>query len=617
MSPSYHVYVSDRGNIFMTEIAALLAAALGDLGYSTVFPAPGLPERARDRVNVVVAPHEFYPLQRGVRESDLLKAAETAVSVGVEQPGTPWFDLGAHYSSVAPAVLDISRVAVAELDRRGIPAHHLQLGYHSSWDLWGGDTDRSRSTDVLFLGSMTTRRDAILSAAAPYLWDCRSDIRLFEFPRPMSEPRGHFVASRDKWGLLADSRILLNVHRNEVPYFEWVRTLEAVVNGCLVVTEPSDEYGPLTVGEHFLATPWESMGPYAASLLVDEELRRELTVAAYDLVRSKLEMGSILEPVCAGLEAAVRLPARSRPARSFEAEPEAAGPPPNPLVQDVLASETRVRARIKELIDSETALIRRVEALQARLTRGDADHVDVAETPAWDGFRPQVSVLITAYNSETFLADAVTSVLDSSGVAVELVVVDDHSEDRSLAIVRDVMERSPYFPVSLVARAANGGVSLARNAGLKRARGDYLFILDSDNRIFPNALATLAGALDRAPTAAFAYGIIAKSGEPGLLSYLPWDLERLCHTNYIDAMAMIRRSVFSELGGYDQDFGLRGWEDYELWLRIAAAGYRAEFVPGFIGTYWVRPGSRQETVNLDSPTLFRDLKQRYAFLPWS
>ncbi len=617
MSLSYHVYVSDRGNIFMTEIAALLAAALGDLGYSTVFPAPGLPERGRDRVNLVVAPHEFYPLQRGIQESDLLRAAETAVSVGVEQPGTSWFNLGAHYSSVAPAVLDISRVAVAELDRRGIPAHHLQLGYHSSWDLWGGDTDRARGTDVLFLGSMTTRRDAILAAAAPYLWDCRSDVRLFEFPRPMDEPRGHFVASRDKWRLLADSRILLNVHRNEVPYFEWVRTLEAVVNGCLVVTEPSDEYGPLTVGEHFLATPWDSMGPYAASLLVDEDLRREMTVAAYDLVRSKLEMGAILEPICAEMEAAGRRLAPPRPALTVVQEPQPAAPSPNPLVEDVLASETRVRARIKELIDSETALIRRVEALQARLARGDAEHADVTETPSWAGFEPKVSVLITSYNSETFLAGALMSVLDSSGVAVELVVVDDHSEDRSLTIVSDIMEQFPYFPISLVARAANGGVSSARNAGLQRARGDYVFILDSDNLIFPNALATLAGALDRASGAAFSYGIIAKSGEPGLLSHLPWDVERLCHSNYIDAMAMIRRSVFTELGGYDQYFGLLGWEDYELWLRIAAAGYVAEFVPGFVGTYSVRPGSRQETVNLDSPTLFRELKQRYAFLPWS
>ncbi len=56
MSPTYYVYVSDRGNVFMTEIAAVLAATLSDLGYHTVYPAPGLPEPGRDRVNLVVAP---------------------------------------------------------------------------------------------------------------------------------------------------------------------------------------------------------------------------------------------------------------------------------------------------------------------------------------------------------------------------------------------------------------------------------------------------------------------------------------------------------------------------------------------------------------------------------
>ncbi len=64
MTASYHVYVSDRGNIFMREIASLLSAALSDLGRHTEFPALGLPEWGPNRVNLVVAPHEFFPLQK-------------------------------------------------------------------------------------------------------------------------------------------------------------------------------------------------------------------------------------------------------------------------------------------------------------------------------------------------------------------------------------------------------------------------------------------------------------------------------------------------------------------------------------------------------------------------
>jgi hypothetical protein len=617
MNPTYYVYVSDRGNVFMTEIAAVIAAALGDLGYHTVFPAPDLPEKGRDRVNLVVAPHEFFPLQRQHTERELLEAAAASVSIGVEQPGTSWFELGTHYASVGQAVLDISPFAVQELVSRGFDALHLQLGYHSSWDKWGGDPNQPRSTDLLFLGSMTPRRDRILAEAAPLLWDCNADIRLFEFPRPMSQPRGHFVASDEKWDLLAASRVLLNIHRNEVPYFEWVRILEAVVNGCLVVTESSTGYGPLIPGEHLIATPVETLGAYTASAMIDEGLRSELAAAAYDFVRTKLELKSLLEPICAHLESTVGSARHPRRLPSPYSPVSAPLPPaPPPMLTTVLDIERRVWSRVKELLDGETQLLQQVEALQARLIYADANHVDVTVSSAWEGFEPDVSVVITSYNYEAFIAEAMGSVMSSLGVAVEMIVVDDHSQDGSVQLVSDLIAQNQWFPTMLLAKAANVGVGCARIAGIARARAERVFILDADNLIYPRALQKLAAALDRSPDADFSYGIIAKLGQAGLLSHMPWDVERLTESNYIDAMAMIRRSVWTENGEYDAFFSLRGWEDYEFWLRLAAKGLWAEFVPEFVGTYRVHSTSRQQTVNLDTEPLMNDFRERYPFLPW-
>lgn len=601
----------------MAEIAGLVAAAIADLGYDTIFPAAGLPEPGHGRLNLVVAPHEFFPLQQDYSETELLAAAAASVAIGVEQPGTAWFELGTHYASAGPMVLDISPYAVEELRRRGLDATHLQLGYHPSWDRWGGEPTKARPTDLLFLGSLTPRRERFLGEAAPLLWDCDADIRLFEFPRPMSEPRANFVASTAKWDLLAGSRVLLNIHRSEVPYFEWVRVLESVVNGCLVVTELSTDYGPLVPGEHFIAAPYDVLGAYTSSVLTDEDLRRELSQAAYDFVRMKLPLTSLLAPICDEIQQAVATAdAPHRTPQPFRPVAPPAPVPDRPVLETVLNSERAARVRIKELLDSETELVRGVEALQARLRYGSADHNDLKVSPTWEAFTPQVTVLITSYNYRDYVTDAIASVLASEGVAAELIVVDDHSQDDSVEVVSRAMDAASWFPSMLVAKRANSGVGAARDLGFELARSDRVFILDADNYMFPSALRKLSRALDREPDAAFSYGIVAKVGEPGLLSHIPWDVERLTVSNYIDAMAMVRRGKWQELGGFDAYSSLRGWEDYEFWLRMAANGWTAAFVPELLASYRVHGISRQQTVGLDTEPLMREFRDRYPFLPW-
>lgn len=616
MSQVFHIYVSDRGNIFMAEIASLLAAAIGDLGFEVAYPAPGLPEPGRDRVNLVVAPHEFFTLQRDATESQLLRAAEACVCVGVEQPGTDWFELGAHYASVGPSVLDISSFAVSELRSRGLDATHVQLGYHPMIDRWGGDPSQARPTDLVFLGALTERRNSFLAGAAPLLWDCDANIRLFEFRRPTREATGHFVAGEDKWRLLAGSRVLLNVHQGSAPYFEWMRVLEAVVNGCLVVSEVSSDYGPLVPGEHLVAAPLDALGAYTASVLTDEPFRADMAAAAYELVRTKLELTALLQPVCARL-------IETSGHRRVKAKPHPFIPTPapvqsdNPVVRDALATELRARSRIKELYDSETQLLREVEALQAQARFGNSEHCEVTATPAWAAAEPKVSVVVTCYNYSEFVEEAIESVFASVEVDAELVIVDDHSQDNSVERIRACLGRNPWFPASLVARAANGGVARARNFAANFVRSDLIFTLDADNTIYPRTLSKLARALERQPDAAFAYGIVPRSDGVGLFSCLPWDVDRLCGGNYIDAMAMIRRSVLDELGGYDEYFGLKGWEDYDLWLRIAAAGLGGVLVAELAGRYRVHPTSRQSTVDLDTGPLLEAFRVRYPYLPWN
>jgi glycosyltransferase involved in cell wall biosynthesis len=262
-------------------------------------------------------------------------------------------------------------------------------------------------------------------------------------------------------------------------------------------------------------------------------------------------------------------------------------------------------------------LLQQVEALQSRLTYGTPDHREASQTDSWPGFCPDVSVIVTSYNYQNLILEAMASVISSTGVAAELIVVDDHSQDHSVQVVQDLMDSTPWFPIKLLAKSANSGVSVARNAAVAETRADRVFVLDADNFIYPTTLQKLSAALDRSPEAAFSYGIIGTDEPNTLMSHLPWDLRRLTESNYIDAMAMIRRQVWDEAGGYDCLFGVRGWEDYEFWLRLAAQGAHAEFVPEFVGHYRVHGASRQQTVNLNTFPLMEELRNRYPLLPWA
>lgn len=105
---------------------------------------------------------------------------------------------------------------------------------------------------------------------------------------------------------------------------------------------------------------------------------------------------------------------------------------------------------------------------------------------------PALSVLIPCWNAEASIERAVASVLEEQSVALECVVVDDGSTDRTVDLVRAVAAGDPR--VVLIGLPTNEGVSSARNRGLEVVRGDWLTLLDADDRFVPGGLGRLARA---------------------------------------------------------------------------------------------------------------------------
>ena len=474
-APSYKVFVSPSGNIFMAEIAGMIADTIEATGREVERCTTGLPAADPGTINVVVAPHEYFLLMEEPTEAEIVEAASRSVTVGVEQPGTTWFEAGARYASYGPMAIDINRRGVQELRRRGLETYHLQFGYHPGWDAWGGDDQAVRERDVLFLGSLTNRRAEFLAESAHILSEWNCDLRVFEVDGPMRKAKGHFVTGREKHELLAGSRVLLNVHQGQRDYFEWVRVMEAISNGCLVVTETSGGYAPLLPAEHFIQAGLNSLAGRLDAFLRDEDLRAEVAQRAYDFVRKHLAFIDSVDQLLRIVERRVAAIQRARPAatgpavvpsamrrqghRRHIAVPAGTGSRQEAVMASALQGEQAMRSIVKDLILAEIQEVRSIEALMSSVEVGVPCRSEVTETPSYGAAEPEVSVVLPLFNYARYVREAIKSVVASAGVVAELVVVDDHSSDDSVDVVRQAMRDFAWFPIRLVEQSANRGPS--------------------------------------------------------------------------------------------------------------------------------------------------------------
>ena len=612
------VFVSGRGNVFMREIAEHLVEALVLAGRPGELVIDDLPDAADDPMqNLVVAPHEFFVLSPSA-EADRQRAAAASICINTEQPGTPFFDLAMTYAARGPVVLDINRYSLDAVRRLGLAAVHLPLGCTPSMDAWQGES-RPRRVDIGFLSGRTPRREQFIAGAGGMLWEWNTDLRFFSWHRPILGGGSGFATGDEKFAALADTRILLNVHRGEEPYFEWARVVEAIANGCVVASETSAGIEPLVPGVHFVMAPLDHLAEQAIALALDEPRRAAMAGAAYKLTTTALSQSELLQ--IALTEAAIvarKAPhgGGKHPSRRVR-RPRSASPAPSPDALRKSAGE------LKAAYIAQLQLSRSIEATISLVEHGDPDHADLVTTSAWQSYEADVSVVIPLFNQGHYLAEAVQSVVAASGeggTRTELVIVDDHSTDQSRAVAEQLLAELDWFPAVLVARAANGGLPVARNTGFRRARAAHIFALDADNLLYPTGLRRLLDHLEQAPPEVVAaYGILERfdtTGSVGLTSHLPWDPDLLVHGAFIDAMALFRRDAWIELGGYSTADGLYGWEDYDLWLSVAEQGRRAELVRSIVGRYREQPGSMRKISDVDMASNFVTLRERHPRLPW-
>jgi glycosyltransferase involved in cell wall biosynthesis len=186
-----------------------------------------------------------------------------------------------------------------------------------------------------------------------------------------------------------------------------------------------------------------------------------------------------------------------------------------------------------------------------------------------------ISVVIPVYNREHLIARAIESVVAQSLAAGEIIVVDDASTDRTAEVVVGIGER--VSTVTLVCLKENVGAAKARNIGIENAKGDLIAFLDSDDVWYPEKLSKQIIAFEENNDVVAVFcGLVVDNPDTGrrtcIMPKAEISVENLFHYNILMTMscAMVRRSVLSDIGGFDEL--LPPCEDWDLFIRLAEVG---------------------------------------------
>lgn len=193
---------------------------------------------------------------------------------------------------------------------------------------------------------------------------------------------------------------------------------------------------------------------------------------------------------------------------------------------------------------------------------------------------PKVSVLMTVYNAERFLGEAIESVLGQTFSDFELLILDDCSRDSSWQIVQEYAQRDSR--IRAIRNEKNLGGCENLNKGLRLIQSPYIARHDNDDWSFPDRLEKQVRFLDEHPEVGVVGGTIEIIDEMGKrLGYRRYALtdaairkKMFRYSPFAHPLVMVRKSVWDGVGGfYDPQFAPA--DDYDLWFRIGKAAQLA------------------------------------------
>ncbi|GEM_PF-2331005 len=252
---------------------------------------------------------------------------------------------------------------------------------------------------------------------------------------------------------------------------------------------------------------------------------------------------------------------------------------------------------------------------------------------------PLVSAIMCTYNRARYITQSIQSLITQSAPFHEIIIVDDGSSDNTASLVADLQKDNSSL---LYTRKHNRGVSAARNHGIKKAKGEFIVFLDSDDILLADALFSLLKGHYREPDYDMYYGnsyIVDINLKPIKENVLPdytqcsgdlFFLENIIGNVLLLCGALIRKSIYEKEGYYDEE--MKTAEDREWFLRVSKA-LRIKYVDRFFMRYrrgheslnCPRPMEKQQRQHqcyywnklIDKHILSVQYKELFPFFDWT
>jgi len=186
----------------------------------------------------------------------------------------------------------------------------------------------------------------------------------------------------------------------------------------------------------------------------------------------------------------------------------------------------------------------------------------------------KLSIVIPCFNQGLYLKENLECLSKFNCKNIEIIIINDGSTDPITNQIIGALDTGKYRIIN----QENKGLAEARNAGIILSEGNYILPLDADNMITEAYITKSIAIFESDENIAVIYGNAEIFGsKKGALIPGEFNLQRLMWVNFIDACAVIRKSVLIKVGMYDK-MPVMGFEDWDLWLRIAFEGHRFHYV---------------------------------------